>query len=149
MSHLFAILSLIILIIIPTLIYAFIYALKCPQNIFRRSTDENSGPAASKTGITQHMDTVLNLKYKKELTSLDEPGNECPVCLTAFVEGEEVRQLKTCKHIYHVVCIDKWLCSHSNCPVCRASVPVKRPRRPPVIIDDDFRQGLPDAASLI
>ncbi|XP_070037102.1 RING-H2 finger protein ATL33 [Nicotiana tabacum] len=148
MSPLFAILSLIILIVIPTLIYAFIYALKCPQNIFRRSSGENSGPAASKTGITQHMDMVLNVNYKKE-TSSDESGNECPVCLTAFVEGEEVRQLKTCKHMYHVVCIDKWLYSHSSCPVCRASIPVKRPRRPPVIIDDDFRQGLPDAASLV
>ncbi|KAJ8537795.1 hypothetical protein K7X08_014335 [Anisodus acutangulus] len=30
----------------------------------------------------------------------------------------------------------------SSCPVCRASVPLKRPKRPAVNFDDDFRQGM-------
>ncbi|KAM3340913.1 RING-H2 finger protein ATL33-like [Capsicum galapagoense] len=149
MSPLFAIISLIILIIIPTLVYALIYAMKRPQTIFRRSSGDNSGEVK-----TCHMDTTsIVVKYEKKLSSEEnneDSSNECPVCLTAFVEGEEVRQLMTCKHMFHFNCIDKWLCSKSSCPVCRAAVKVRRPKLPPVVsFDDDFRQGLPDAASLV
>lgn len=49
-------------------------------------------------------------------------SSECPVCLSGFVKGEEVRQLSLCKHMFHGGCIQKWLCNHSSCPVCRAFV---------------------------
>ncbi|KAM0953558.1 putative transcription factor C2H2 family [Dioscorea sansibarensis] len=47
---------------------------------------------------------------------------ECSVCLSLFIEGEEIRQLPKCKHWFHAPCIDMWLFSHSNCPLCRADV---------------------------
>ncbi|XP_072981814.1 RING-H2 finger protein ATL16-like [Typha latifolia] len=49
---------------------------------------------------------------------------ECSVCLSDFVDGEEIRQLPDCKHSFHPPCIDMWLYSHSNCPLCRANVVV-------------------------
>ncbi|KAJ6698963.1 RING-H2 FINGER PROTEIN ATL51-RELATED [Salix purpurea] len=49
-------------------------------------------------------------------------GYECAVCLSAFEEGEEVRQLPSCKHSFHATCIDMWLRSHSDCPLCRSRV---------------------------
>lgn len=78
-------------------------------------------------------------------------GRECPVCLTAFVDGEVIREVKVCKHLFHDSCIDVWLRNHSNCPVCRVSVGTKRLKRPVVGGggDEDFRQGLPDSASLV
>lgn len=48
--------------------------------------------------------------------------NECSVCLSGFSEGEDVRKLPKCKHLFHSECIDMWLYSHSNCPLCRAEV---------------------------
>ncbi|GAA0170791.1 hypothetical protein LIER_24975 [Lithospermum erythrorhizon] len=45
----------------------------------------------------------------------------CAVCLGEFKEGEVIRILPHCGHMYHVPCIDKWLASHSNCPLCRAN----------------------------
>ncbi|KAG5237596.1 RING-H2 finger protein [Salix suchowensis] len=36
-----------------------------------------------------------------------------------FEEGEELRILPECLHSYHVECIDMWLHSHTNCPMCR------------------------------
>lgn len=45
----------------------------------------------------------------------------CSVCLSEFNEGDEVRVLPGCAHVFHVLCIDKWLFSHSNCPLCRAN----------------------------
>nr|XP_018625581.1 RING-H2 finger protein ATL51-like [Nicotiana tomentosiformis] len=48
--------------------------------------------------------------------------NECAVCLGELVEGEMVRFLPNCRHIFHVTCIDKWLIGHVNCPICRSPI---------------------------
>lgn len=88
---------------------------------------------------------VSDLKYEKE-SHVKEIGSECPVCLSVFAEGEEVKQLGICKHSFHGSCIDMWLSSHSNCPVCRASV---APKLAANSRSHDAQQGLPDAANLV
>ncbi|WOL08259.1 RING-H2 finger protein ATL39-like [Canna indica] len=45
---------------------------------------------------------------------------ECAVCLNAVEEGETVRLLPACEHMFHARCIDLWLLSKSTCPICRA-----------------------------
>jgi hypothetical protein len=45
---------------------------------------------------------------------------ECVICLSSFEENEIGRKLEKCEHSFHVGCIDMWLHSHSNCPLCRA-----------------------------
>lgn len=47
---------------------------------------------------------------------------DCAVCLTEFREGESLRLLPKCGHAFHVQCIDAWLRSRSNCPLCRVSI---------------------------
>lgn len=47
---------------------------------------------------------------------------ECIICLAPFEEEESVRQLHSCKHIFHTPCIDVWLGSHSGCPLCRTQI---------------------------
>lgn len=47
---------------------------------------------------------------------------QCAVCIATVKEGEMVRQLPMCKHVFHLMCIDKWLELHSTCPMCRADV---------------------------
>lgn len=49
-------------------------------------------------------------------------GLECVICLSGFEENETGRNLPKCSHTFHVQCIDMWLGSHSNCPICRAPV---------------------------
>nr|CAD1817624.1 unnamed protein product [Ananas comosus var. bracteatus] len=57
----------------------------------------------------------------------NDSNGECSVCLSAFADGEDVRQMPRCKHLFHAACIDMWLFSHANCPLCRAPVyPVAR-----------------------
>ncbi|KAM7259874.1 hypothetical protein ACFE04_015615 [Oxalis oulophora] len=45
---------------------------------------------------------------------------ECVICLSAFEDNQVGRVLSKCEHSFHVECIDTWLRSHSNCPICRA-----------------------------
>ncbi|KAL4013350.1 hypothetical protein IC575_025516 [Cucumis melo] len=47
---------------------------------------------------------------------------ECAVCLLEFEDDDYVRTLPICSHAFHVDCIDVWLRSHANCPLCRAVV---------------------------
>ncbi|XP_009340178.2 RING-H2 finger protein ATL52-like [Pyrus x bretschneideri] len=49
-------------------------------------------------------------------------GTDCSVCLSEFEEDESLRLLPKCNHAFHLPCIDTWLKSHSNCPLCRANV---------------------------
>ncbi|KAK9723704.1 hypothetical protein RND81_05G019100 [Saponaria officinalis] len=49
---------------------------------------------------------------------------ECPICLGEFVDGDKVRVLPKCNHMFHVKCVDTWLGLHSSCPNCRHSVVV-------------------------
>ncbi|KAJ4965054.1 hypothetical protein NE237_016903 [Protea cynaroides] len=47
---------------------------------------------------------------------------DCPVCLIEFEDNDYVRTLPVCAHAFHVDCIDMWLRSHANCPLCRAGI---------------------------
>ncbi|KAJ4841004.1 hypothetical protein Tsubulata_018699 [Turnera subulata] len=163
LSSLKFILALIAVIAIPALIYTFFFSIKWPPTPFRRSSsgssyDQRSLPGSSNQSTTaadkEQLAVSSDVKYRKE-THVKDIGSECPVCLSVFADGEEVKQLSGCKHSFHASCIDMWLTSHNNCPVCRASVPViiKRPSngKPSTSRDHhaDLHQGLPDAASLV
>ncbi|KAI3412786.1 RING-type domain-containing protein, partial [Psidium guajava] len=60
-------------------------------------------------------------------------GSDCTVCLTEFSDGETLRVLPKCGHAFHVPCIDTWLRSHTNCPLCRAAIvgAIPLPLHPP------------------
>uniref|UniRef100_A0ACD5XL47 Uncharacterized protein n=1 Tax=Avena sativa TaxID=4498 RepID=A0ACD5XL47_AVESA len=48
---------------------------------------------------------------------------ECAVCLAEFADdGEKLRLLPGCYHVFHAACIDVWLAAHVTCPVCRADL---------------------------
>ncbi|CAK7325667.1 unnamed protein product [Dovyalis caffra] len=57
-------------------------------------------------------------KYEKGMGLVGDDGT-CAICLSEFEEDEELRTLPVCSHSYHVECIDMWLHSHTNCPMCR------------------------------
>jgi hypothetical protein len=48
-------------------------------------------------------------------------GSDCVVCCTTVNGRYNVRKLR-CGHAFHPSCIDRWLDSHDNCPLCRATV---------------------------
>lgn len=66
------------------------------------------------------INSITVCKYKRDEGLVE--GTECSVCLNEFQEEEMLRLLPKCNHAFHIPCIDTWLRSHTNCPLCRASI---------------------------
>ncbi|KAG5245127.1 hypothetical protein OIU76_002700 [Salix suchowensis] len=90
--------------------------------------DEGQGPGINRNvwyinflGLQQSViDSITVFKYKKDEGLID--GTECSVCLNEFQEDESLRLLPKCSHAFHTPCIDTWLRTHKNCPLCRAPI---------------------------
>ncbi|KAI3732892.1 hypothetical protein L1987_64104 [Smallanthus sonchifolius] len=66
------------------------------------------------------INSISVFKYKKGDNLID--GTDCSVCLNEFQNDETLRLLPKCNHAFHIPCIDMWLRSHINCPLCRAGI---------------------------
>ncbi|KAL0460142.1 UNVERIFIED_CONTAM: E3 ubiquitin-protein ligase SGR9, amyloplastic [Sesamum latifolium] len=52
---------------------------------------------------------------------------ECSICLEELLKGEVTEVIRLpCSHIYHEICILKWLGKKQTCPYCRANSPTFR-----------------------
>ncbi|WJX58034.1 RING-type E3 ubiquitin transferase [Trifolium repens] len=72
-------------------------------------------------GLQQSIiNSITVSKYRKNEGLIE--ATECSVCLNEFHEDETLRLLPKCSHAFHISCIDTWLRSHTNCPLCRASI---------------------------
>lgn len=93
-----------------------------------RFLDEERGPQLDHpiwyirtVGLDQSdIDSIPIFRYKAGEGLID--GTNCSVCLAEFDEDETLRLLPKCSHAFHLPCIDTWLRSHKNCPLCRAPV---------------------------
>ena len=62
-----------------------------------------------------------NLTSTVTVDLLDHLLNECVICLDDFKVGDKIFTLP-CNHIYHKTCIQPWLSTNSNCPLCRIDI---------------------------
>lgn len=84
--------------------------------IDRDSTASSSFTTTSASSSSGSSTLLAVHKYTKEFKE-----GTCAVCLGEFEENDEVKIMPECAHIFHVTCIDMWLFSHGNCPLCRAN----------------------------
>lgn len=70
------------------------------------------------------INAITVFRYKKGDGLVD--GTDCSVCLSEFQEDETLRLLPKCSHAFHIPCIDTWLRSHTNCPMCRAPIVIAK-----------------------
>lgn len=62
------------------------------------------------------------LEENTELFDLFGEEGFCTVCQTNLTQGERVRAIQKCQHLYHADCLEPWLRTHTTCPVCRVDV---------------------------
>ncbi|KAJ9190377.1 hypothetical protein P3X46_001588 [Hevea brasiliensis] len=116
------------LVLFGTIAIAFaVYALI----MIRWRTSHNGFSHPGLTIPAQQMSSVsLNLspysastfKYKKGIENSEAPETESILCLSGYEDEEYDRQLSHCRHLFHATCIDMWLYSHSDCPLCRTPI---------------------------
>ncbi|KAE8796012.1 E3 ubiquitin-protein ligase ATL6-like [Hordeum vulgare] len=94
----------------------------------------SSGRSSRKRGLEQSVVATFPVmpwrghhKEEKEKTVIEQEVERCPVCLTAFEEGDSVRLLPHCSHLFHPECIDPWLQRRASCPLCRANLDTPLP----------------------
>lgn len=70
-----------------------------------------------------YSDKVCQSFKSAEGNELDEAedNNCCSICLSDYKESEVVKVIPDCDHMFHIDCIDQWLCLHATCPICRTS----------------------------
>ncbi|KAM5579424.1 RING-H2 finger protein ATL2 [Rosa sericea] len=132
MSLLFSgimILGMILICFVIYIVFTVAWYLYGRQIISAPTLSQQEDPAKEKCFSYQKLKPdVITFNYKKELS--DDPNheeensdqNECVVCLRGLQNEEFVRQLPKCKHTFHAPCIDMWLYSHSDCPICRTVI---------------------------
>lgn len=80
----------------------------------RRSSGEPP-PAAESAAGNEGVKSLPLVAYARQQTM-----EECPICLGEFEEGETVKLIPYCGHVFHSHCIDTWLALHVTCPFCRS-----------------------------
>ncbi|KAJ0077626.1 hypothetical protein Patl1_36300 [Pistacia atlantica] len=80
-------------------------------------------PTASTKSVIKAIPlSIFTTKNKTAAVKPLQEARDCAVCLLEFEENDYVRTLPGCSHSFHVDCIDIWLRSHANCPLCRAGI---------------------------
>lgn len=81
---------------------------------FDKSTGEKSSPSRGVMSLIGSSDAT-----KERLLSAE--NAECCICLSAYEDGVELRELP-CSHHFHCTCIDKWLRINATCPLCKFNI---------------------------
>ncbi|XP_050210986.1 RING-H2 finger protein ATL66 [Mercurialis annua] len=78
-------------------------------------------PSQRGLGLDQTMIKAIPISLHQSSSS-SSSLSECCICLGVFEEGDKVKVLPECNHFFHCECVDKWLVTHSSCPLCRALI---------------------------
>lgn len=68
------------------------------------------------------LNKIKLVNFKEIRENIKQQNFACVVCQCEFADNDKVRETK-CGHVFHRVCIDKWLLENSyKCPICRSAV---------------------------
>lgn len=92
-----------------------------PQDISQNPPDQSFEfhLSPSEDFIEEFRSRTPTLRFDSVCGGCKEPEHECSVCLTQFEPESEINHL-CCGHIFHKVCLEKWLDYWNiTCPLCR------------------------------
>lgn len=100
---------------------------------FSRQNDQNQSSSYSMTSEPRGLEQVvinsipiIRYKEEKEYGGDERVSCECAFCLNEFEHDEKLRAIPNCNHLFHIDCVDVWLQSNANCPLCRRRVSLTR-----------------------
>ncbi|CAL5030503.1 unnamed protein product [Urochloa decumbens] len=64
---------------------------------------------------------IPTMKYDCEAFQYKDDA-QCSICLGEYKEKEILRIVPTCRHNFHLACLDLWLQKQTTCPICRVSL---------------------------
>ena len=80
------------------------------------------GAAAYEDVVVHASQDIINGASTESTLEADMEDN-CTICQDRMRQGELIRKLTACEHVFHRACIDNWLLSRSViCPTCRHDV---------------------------
>ncbi|XVF35230.1 hypothetical protein REPUB_Repub18cG0127600 [Reevesia pubescens] len=99
--------------------------------IFASDSQDNSSSSLVSSQMIR--DSLVLTTFEDAKERVPWVSDTCAVCLSQLKEGNEVRELRNCCHVFHKDCIDRWVeydqdhdhdCdqedNHKTCPLCRA-----------------------------
>jgi hypothetical protein len=79
----------------------------------------------------QIQDATQLITYNSNVENI---SSSCPITLDEFQDGDIIRQIKHCRHVFHEQSIQNWFRSNVRCPVCRYDI---REYRNPEIVEEN------------
>jgi len=72
--------------------------------------------------VSQVIESTHLFTYSEQ--HIEEGGMEtrCPISLEDFVIGDELCEIRNCRHVFKWTNLQSWFSRHSNCPVCRFDI---------------------------
>lgn len=52
---------------------------------------------------------------------------DCAICLDKLLQNDSIKRLPRCGHVFHIVCVERWLRLRDSCPLCQSSVLINIP----------------------
>lgn len=104
------------------------------NNLLRNFLDQNVVVAPT----TQQIESASSME---ELNSSLE--DNCSICQDIMEEGQEIRRLNHCHHVFHKSCIDTWFQRNVHCPTCRHDIrEIENIRQPPPVSEHHRRTNI-------
>ena len=76
----------------------------------------------------RNTNTITAINEKSKLVSIQDTNSsqyiedECSICNQPYQIGDIIREFDNCPHYFHYNCIDTWLNTHKNCPICTVDI---------------------------
>ena len=64
------------------------------------------------------LNTNSSIEIYKNTENINENNNKCIICYENF-ENDCITRKMTCRHLFHIECIDRWFETKNWCPLCR------------------------------
>jgi len=87
------------------------------QNNQNSQSNNNMPDLPNYTIIQNKIIKIKEYTFNGELESEE----SCSICLENYKKNDTINILK-CGHKYHEKCIDEWISTSDNCPLCRLSI---------------------------